>query len=410
MHAQRKALRAPHAFDGRTFLSDGATVLIEDDTITGVEAFGHDVPSDWPVTTYDGTLLPGLIDTHVHLVSDGGMGSLERAGTLSEDELDAVIAQSLRQQAAAGVTTVRDLGDTEYRTLAFRDHSQPGVPRIVAAGPPLTAPAGHCHYLGGCVDGPDAVQSAVEEHVERGVDVVKVMASGGMLTTGTDVFGVQLTAADLRLLVELSHLHGLQVLAHAHSLAGIVHALDAGVDGIEHFTGLTEHGIDVPDAVLARVAEAGVTVDPTLGFDAAAMAGAAAPPTRMMQALSRVGLDFPTAYAARLAVAGRARAHGIRVVTGVDSGAVPPKHHGVIGLAIADLTTAGFPIDEALATATSVAAEACRLADTTGSLRPGLSADLLVVDGDLRSDSTALRRPAAVMVRGVDATWFGTPA
>ena len=112
----------------------------------------------------------------------------------------------------------------------------------------MTVPDGHCHYLGGVVEGPDAIRAAVSEHEQRGVDVIKVMASGGMTTVGTDPFGVQFDAADLRVLVDAAHAVGLPVLAHAHSLAGIRHALAAGVDGIEHFTGLTETGIRVPDA------------------------------------------------------------------------------------------------------------------------------------------------------------------
>ena len=104
------------------------------------------------------------------------------------------------------------------------------------------------------------------------------MASGGMTTLGSDPFGVQFDAADLRSVVDTAHAVGLPVLAHAHSLAGIQHALAAGVDGIEHFTGLTETGIRVPDEVLEAVARAGVVVDPTLGFDRAAFAALPAPP------------------------------------------------------------------------------------------------------------------------------------
>jgi imidazolonepropionase-like amidohydrolase len=161
-----------------------------------------------------------------------------------------------RRDPASGVTTVRDLGDVGYRTLAFRDSPRAGLPRIRAAGPPLTVPDGHCYYLGGVVEGPDAIRAAVLEHEQRGVDVIKVMASGGMTTVGTDPFGVQFDAADLRTLVDAAHSVGLQVLAHAHSLAGIRHALAAGVAGIEHFTGLTEIGIRVPDEVLEAVSEA----------------------------------------------------------------------------------------------------------------------------------------------------------
>jgi imidazolonepropionase-like amidohydrolase len=397
------ALRAPQAFDGNAFLPGGAAVLVDGDTIAGVEPFGYDVPADCPVTTYDGTLLPGLFDAHVHLVSDAGPGSLERAGTMDDAEVGAVIAQSLRQQAAAGVTTVRDLGDTRYLTLPFRDRAEAGVPRIVAAGPPLTVPEGHCHYLGAAVADADGIRSAVAEHVDRGVDVIKVMASGGMTTGGTDVFGVQFAPADLRLLVDLAHEADLQVLAHAHSLAGIRDALAAGVDGFEHFTGLTEGGIEVPDDVLERVAAAGLTVDPTFGFDRVVMANMQGPPPRILEALKSTGMDFESLIAARRVVAGRMRAHGILVVSGVDAGAVPTKAHGTIALAIGDLLTAGFPIDEALASATVVAAAACGLGDVTGALAPGLAADLLVVDGDLRTGPEPLTRPVAVLARGVDA-------
>ena len=402
MHAQRKALRAPVAFDGSAFLPDGATVLLDGDTITGVEPFGYAVPADWPVREYSGTLLPGLVDAHVHLVSDASAGSLERAGATSDHELDAVITQSLRQQVAAGVTTVRDLGDTRYRTLSHRDRAVPGTPRIVAAGPPFTIPDGHCHYLGGLVDGREAIRHALRDHVDRGVDVVKVMASGGMITVGTDVFGVQFTADDLRLLVDLVHDEGLAVLAHAHSLAGIEHALDAGVDGIEHFTGITSSGVQLPDALLERVAAMGVTVDPTFGSDEAVLAALTGPPPRIVQVMAGLGLDVKGLFAQRLIGVARMREHGIRVVSGVDAGAAPPKAHGNAWRAVNDLVQAGFPVAEALSTATAVAAASCGLAAVTGSLSPGLAADVLAAAGDLRVEPEALGRPVAVLARGVD--------
>lgn len=403
MHAEMLALRAPVVFDGTAFVPGGATVIVDADTIVGVEPYDYAVPAGCPVTSYDGTLLPGLVDAHVHLVSDAGLGSLERAGTQSDDEVDATIAESLRKQARAGVTTVRDLGDTRYLTLAFRDREDPGVPRIVAAGPPVTIPEGHCHYLGGSVDGPDEIRAAVRERAERGVDVVKVMASGGMVTMGTDVFGVQFTPEELRVLVDAAHEHGLPVVAHAHSLAGIEHALDAGVDGLEHFTGLVEGGIDVPDAVLARTAEAGAVVDMTFGFDFDAFERMPSPPPNVVEAMRRTGLDPHTLTETRQRVATRVRDHGIAVVSGDDAGAGPIKPHGGISSAIGDLVGGGYPIDEALRTATSQAAAACGLGDVTGALAPDLRADILVVDGDLRTDVGVLARPVAVMVRGVDA-------
>lgn len=395
-----RAVKAPAAFNGERFLPGGVTVFIEDDVIVGVESAGFEVPADSPVTTFQGTILPGLFDAHVHLVSDSTPGSLERAGSLDAGAVDEVIDQSLRKQAASGVTTVRDLGDVGYRTLAFRDSPRVGVPRIRAAGPPLTVPDGHCYYLGGVVDGPDAIRAAVLEHEQRGVDVIKVMASGGMTTVGTDPFGVQFDAADLRTLVDTAHTVGLPVLAHAHSLAGIRHALAAGVDGIEHFTGLTETGIRVPDQVLDLVAAAGILVNPTLGIDREALASMPTPPHGMAAALKRIGLDVETSQAARLEVLRRAHAHGVQLVAGVDAGAAPAKPHGIVSLALAALTEAGYSIVDAVATATAVAARACGLARVTGRLEPGLAADILIVEGNLEGDITALQRPLMVLMRG----------
>jgi len=299
------------------------------------------------------------------------------------------------------VTTVRDLGDRHYRTLAARE--LPGLPRVVTAGPPITEPGGHCHYLGGEASGVEGVRRAVDEHVERGVDVIKVMASGGMLTTGSDAFGVQFSDEELRAVVEAAHRAGLQVLAHAHSLAGIRHAVTAGVDGIEHLTGLAPEGLALPDEVIELVAAAGVQVCPTAGADPDKV-----PPPELMspglrEALERMGLDFPTLRATRLGHFARLRSHGVKVVSGTDAGISPAKAHGGVGFAVLDLVAAGYPVAEALATATSGAAESCGLGAVTGSLVAGSAADLLVVDGDLSTDPRALLRPVEVMVRGVQA-------
>lgn len=395
-----RAFRARVAFDGVAFAPEGVTVLVDGDLIVGVEPWGCPLPAGCSVTDVKGTLVPGLIDAHVHLVADGELGSLERAGAMPEDEVDAVIARTLADEAAAGVTTVRDLGDSRFRTLECRDQPGPGVPRIVASGPPLTVPGGHCHFLGGVVSDVDAARRVVAEHHERGVDVIKVMASGGMVTAGTDVFGTQFEPEVLRAVVESAHLLGLAVLAHAHSLTGIRHALDAGVDGIEHFTGLSGDGIRVPDDVLDQVAAADVVVDPTLGFDREGLAAMPSPPARLAESLRQAGLDFLTAYAARLERLMRARARGVRVVSGSDAGVGPLKRHGSVVLGVIDLLEAGFSPEAALATATSSAAEACGVERRTGRLAPGLAADLLAVDGDLRSGLEPLRSPTAVVVRG----------
>jgi imidazolonepropionase-like amidohydrolase len=395
------AMRAAQAFDGSRFLPAGATVLVEGERIVGVEPADFAVPDGCPVSSYDGTLLPGLVDAHVHLVSDGAMGSLERVGTMSGEEIDAEITRSLTAQAARGVTTVRDLGDRDYRTIAFRDRAQPGRPRIVAAGPPITLPDGHCHFLGGAAATPDELVAAVAAHHEHGVDVIKVMASGGFLTPGTDMFGAQYLAADLRILVEAAHAVGLKVLAHAHSITGIEAALAGGVDGIEHFSAIAEGGDGLTDDLLDRVTAAGVMVDPTMGFDPVVLAHMPPPPPQVAETFARLGVDMDQMMAQHFANLARMRAHGVHVVPGTDAGAMPAKPHGGAWRAVADMVTSGYPVAEALAAGTSGAADACGVGDVTGRLAEGYDADLLVVDGDLARDPEALGRPLAVLVRGV---------
>jgi imidazolonepropionase-like amidohydrolase len=174
--------------------------------------------------------------------------ALERAAGYSPVEIDTVVVESLRRQLAAGVTTVRDLGDRQFSVVARRDaqrHVDDGLPWIVASGPPITTPGGHCGYLGGEVSGSDEIVVAVRERVERRVDVVKVMASGGMVTTGSDVFNPQFSIEELRLLVEQAHAAGLPVTAHAHAAAAVDQAVDVGVEGIEYasyVTRLTQGG------------------------------------------------------------------------------------------------------------------------------------------------------------------------
>ena len=396
-----QALRAAQAFDGSAFAGP-TTVLVDGDSIVGVERGHPELPDGVEVATYDGTLLPGLIDCHVHLISNGDIGSLEAAGSASGEVLDVSIRASLAAEAAGGVTTVQDLGDRGYRTLEHRSH--PGLPRVLAAGPPLTVPNGHCHYLGGAVSGVEGVRRAVEQHAERGVDVIKIMATGGMVTPGTDVYAPQFSDAELAACVSAGHRAGLRVLAHAHALNGVQQVVRAGVDGIEHFTCLTETGVVTSDELLVEVIAAGITVDQTLGIDP----GQAPPPDKMppgiKAVLERLGLDLETFRETRIGQARKLREHGVHVVVGTDAGAAPTKRHGAAWRAVLELVNAGYPIAEALAAATSDAADDLGLGDVTGRLRPGLAADLLVVNGDLSTDPESLSRPAAVLVRGAQAS------
>ncbi|SNS12594.1 Imidazolonepropionase [Geodermatophilus pulveris] len=387
-----RAYRAPRAFDGERFVPGGALVLVEGRTVVGVEPASAAVPDGCPVTDVPGgTLLPGLIDTHVHLCGDGGPRALEQIPELDAAALDAVVTAAEQETLRAGVTTVRDLGDHHWTVLdrARRDGERPTV---VAAGPPITSPGGHCWSMGGETSGVDALRRAVRERAERGAGVVKVMASGGVLTPGTDLTACQFGLGELRAVVDEAHRLGLPVAAHAHGLAAVERALAAGVDAIEHCSCSTADGPHLPARLGAALAAAGTLVCPTVG--------------------SLPGVDPPPHVRARLAAVGAtieqhlphvARLHeaGVTLLAGTDAGIGPTKRHGQVAYAVADLAgPCGVPLDQALTAATARAARACGLGGTAGRLAAGYDADLLVVDGDVRADVSALQRPRVVLSRG----------
>lgn len=316
---------------------------------------------------------------------------------MTDEAIDAVVARSLQEHVAAGVTTVRDLGDRGYRTLAFRERD--GLPRVVASGPPLTTPSGHCHFLGGVVHGD--MRAAVAEHVERGVDVIKIMASGGFATPDSDQLGAQFTADEVASAVEEAHRAGLPVVAHAHSLQGMRNALAGGVDGIEHFTGLTTEGAVIEDSLLDEVAGRGVYVDPTMGNDRSFHATMPAPPPPVAALMARLNVgSFDAFYETRFELLRRLREHGVAVASGVDSGMGPTKRHGFAWRCVGEMVQAGYPVEEALAASTSVAAAACGVGQVTGRLAAGYAADIMVVDGDVAQDPALLGAPREVWVRG----------
>jgi imidazolonepropionase-like amidohydrolase len=261
----------------------------------------------------------------------------------------------------------------------------------VASGPPITVPRGHCWNMGGAVNGTDELRRAVAERAERGADLVKIMASGGVNTPGTDPAAVQFSAEELRVVVEEAHARGLPVTAHAHSLEAIKNALAAGMDGIEHCSFVTASGLDVVDSVVAELVAARTTVCPTLGFKP----GVTLPPA-VLEMMRRTGKD----YEARCRMMGDLHAAGVRMVTGSDAGINPAKAHGILPEAVVGLVLGGVSPTDALATTTSLAAAACGLASQTGRIAPGYTADLLLVTGNPTTDITALHNIQATYLRG----------
>ncbi len=245
--------------------------------------------------------------------------------------------------------------------------------------------------MGGEAGQPGELRAAVREHAERGVDIIKVMASGGAMTAGTDVLACQYTLEQLRTVADEAHACGLPVTAHAHALPAVIQAVDAGVDGIEHCSCVTGRGIEVPPDLPGRLARNRIIVCPTLGRNPGAT-----PPPAVLAIQQRTGLTWQD----RQALAGKLHQAGVLIASGVDAGISDGKPHGILALAIADLIAGGIPAADALASATSLAAQACGLGDRKGPLHPGYDADLAVVDGDPVGDIAALTAVRAVYLGG----------
>jgi imidazolonepropionase-like amidohydrolase len=388
--SDRFVVSAGAAFDGSHFLDGGAHVLVDDGRIVAVEPRHRPCPDGWPVIDcQDGTLLPGLVDTHVHLVAGGEPDALALDSARSADEREQVIRRSLRRHLEQGVTTVRDLGDTRWAVLdrPARDDE----PRVVASGPPITSPGGHCAAMGGAASGTEALRARVAERSERGAQVVKVVVSGGAMTAGSDLLQLQFGVEDVRSVVDEAHRRGLPVTAHAHSVSSVEVSVAAGVDGVEHCTCLTSRGVHTPGELIDALAARRVHVCPTFGR----LPGV--PPSRQaVEVMRRTGMTQQE----RFEQVGRLFAAGVPITAGSDAGIHPAKPHGVLAYSIAELVESGLPVAAALAGATSVAADGCGVGDVTGRLRPGGSADLLLVEGDVTADVTALTRPRLVVLRG----------
>jgi imidazolonepropionase-like amidohydrolase len=381
----RIGIRAEQLFDGYRFHQGPVVVVVDDGRISAVD-FDGACPQDMALIDLgEWTLLPGLVDAHAHLCWDPDGEPEDLAG----DPHEALLRRARRHAGAAlrsGITTIRDLGDRDFATLSLRQEYRQGTtlgPELLVSGPPLTRSGGHCWFLGGEADSTEALVAAVNERAERGVDWIKVMATGGFTTVGTDPWQPQYTVDQLAALVEAAHRLGLPVTAHAHATAGIGAAVAAGVDGVEHCTFLSEAGVsvspDVVDAIIAQGVWCGITIPrvvPGMPEDIEAL----------VQDLRRN--------------IRRLMDSGARVALSTDAGVGPEKTHDVLPIELADLSRHGFTCTEVLTGATAAAAASCGLGNRKGRIAPGYDADLLAVAAGVDQDLAGLCDVKAVWRNG----------
>lgn len=380
------------------------TLVIEAGKIVSVSA-GYAAPEGATVIDLkDSFVLPGLIDSHVHLLSQSAPGQRLDAVTQSEADYALMGLMYAQRTVAAGFTTVQDLGAGSGgdAIFAIRDQIAAGRaigPRILAAGSTITPTGGHAdvhgyrddvmHVLGreSVCDGPDDCRRAVREQVRRGADVIKVTATGGVLSNTRQGLGQQFTDPELRAIVETAHALGRKVTAHAHGVDGINAALRAGVDSIEHGTYLNDESIR-----LFRQNKAYLV--PTVLAGAFVAEQAARPDSYFSQAQKEKALEVGPRM---LDMLRRARQGRILIAFGTDTGVSP---HGDNAREFELWVQAGFTPLEAIRAATVVAAEHLGLAAEVGALKPGMAADIIAVRGDPTASVSSLRDVRFVMARG----------
>jgi len=392
-------IRAGRLLDVRTGKTlTNQAIVIEDGKIVSVGADSGGADGSAKVIDLSGkTVLPGLIDAHTHITFDPKFGYDRLAISLPREAL--IGAKNARITLLAGFTTIRNVGATEFSDIALRDAINAGDvpgPRIDASGPALSITGGHCddnllpyewHATEvGVADGVENVQHKVREIIKYGADVIKVCATGGVLSLGDNPQASQYTQEELRAIIADAHRLGRKVAAHAHGAQGILWATEAGVDSIEH-------GSYIDDAGIAAMKQHGTYLVPTLYLGDWFLENApktGVPPSMLAKAKEVMP-------AARKNVA-HAFASGVKVGFGTDAAVYP---HGLNAHEFAVMVKLGLTPLQAIQAATVNDADLLGWSDKIGVIEPNHYADIIAVDGDPLQDVTTLERVKFVMKGGV---------
>src|SRR5579872_3103369 len=393
------AVHAGHLLDVKTgkLLADQVLVIDDGKIVSVGVAAEAKIPADAVrIELPNATVLPGMIDAHTHLTMEPRFGYDQLAISVPREAL--IGAKNARLTLLAGFTTVRNVGASNFTDVALRDAINAGDvpgPRMLVSGPALSITGGHCdnnmlpfeyHATSdGVADGISAVQHKVRENIKYGADLIKVCATGGVLSLRDNPQASQFTLEEMKAIVADAHRLGRKVAAHAHGAEGIRWAAEAGVDSIEH-------GSYIDDAGIAAMKEHGTYLVPTLylGDWMIDNAGLTHLPAPLMAKAKEV---IP---AARKNIA-HAFSSGVKVAFGTDAAVYP---HGLNAHEFAVMVRLGLTPLQAIQAATLNAADLLGWSGKVGTLEPGAWADIVAVDGDPLKDVTMLERVRFVMKGG----------
>jgi imidazolonepropionase-like amidohydrolase len=397
--AKTVVIRAGHLLDVKSGkMLSNQTIIIHGDKIANVGAITDQLlPTDATVIDLsNATVLPGLIDAHTHLTMTTNFGYSALGVSIPREALYG--ARNARVTLEAGFTTVRNVGAHGFTDVALRDAINAGDvpgPRMLVSGPPLSITGGHAdnnllpfeyHATSdGTADGVDGVRHMVRQNVKYGADLIKFMASGGVLSHGDNPQASQYTEEEMRAIVQEAHRLGRKVAAHAHGAQAILWAAQAGVDSIEH-------GSYIDDADIAEMKKDGTYLVPTLYLG-----------DWFLENAGKVGIPEELAAKARVVIPAarknvqRAFAAGVKVGFGTDAAVYP---HGLNAHEFAVYVKLGMTPLAAIQTATVNDADLLGWSDKIGTVEAGKFADLIAVDGDPLADVTTLERVKFVMKGG----------
>ena len=390
-------IRAGRLLDVKTGkMLTNQTILIEGDRIARVGSDTQLPAGAQVVDLSNATVLPGLIDAHTHITYTPNFGYSRLAISVPRQALNG--ARNARVTLDAGFTTIRNVGASDFTDVALRDAINAGDvpgPRMLVSGPALSITGGHCDdnllpyewhaQAGGVADGVEAVQHKTREIIKYGADLIKICATGGVLSHGDNPQASQFTLDEMKAIVADAHRLGRKVAAHAHGAEGIRWASEAGVDSIEH-------GSYIDDAAIATMKKNGTYLVPTLYLSDWFLANA----ERIGTPAELIAKGREVMPAARKNVA-RAFAAGVKVAFGTDAAVYP---HGLNAHEFAVMVKLGLTPLQAIQAATSNDADLLGWADKIGTIEPGKWADLVAVDGDPLADVTTLERVKFVMKGG----------
>lgn len=372
--------------DGRVF--ENASVLVAEGRIVKVAAKNAAVPRAAERISLTGcTLLPGFIDAHIHICMDGSADPV--TGSLKESAIAATLkaANFARATLMAGVTTVRDMGGKSGIDLGLKQAIAAGLvpgPRMLVSGLPICMTGGHGWQIGREANGPDEVRRAAREQIKAGADIVKLMATGGVMTPGVEPGSEQLTEEEMRAGVEEAHKAGRRTATHAMGTRGILNALRAGIDSIEH-------GVYLDEEAVALMKARGVALIPTISalHHIETRGLAAGIPAYVVEKTLKVKPHH-------LESLRMAREAGLTVACGTDAGTPFNRHGENLGEVRLLVEYGGFTPEAAIEAATRVNARVLGLEKELGAIEAGKIADLVAVRGNPLADIGLLTDPGSV--------------